>query len=728
MPGFGITTTAKVGKSSHSHGFFFDEERGGLTTVDHRHSHNIRVLLNEEALLNGMGEQVMDAQGQPSIRLVPSYIVDPDPEDGHTHELMPAPDSNLKDKRKEEEIVDHLLGLYDEATSLEKTSRDRGHESINFVNGKQWDEDVKSRLEREGRPAVTVNITRPRINLLCGYQQQNRTDIVYRPVEGGDQFTADIFTNLVKNIQERSDYHFEESSAFRDAAVPGRGILVVDENYDKNPEGDLYIRRVPWDSILYGPHDRADLSDCEVEIRTRWLTERQAKRMFPEYEDRVQKLFPSDPQGRNGGQPYRQQKGRQYEMAMKENKFVHRDLLDVLKKQVRLLEIYEKEYYRFHVAYEPGTNQFYRLDGKWSSRRIRSLETIGGVTVIPRTTYRIRKYVLLCDILVDDFYPDLPVEEFTSFPIYCYKEGDEFCGLVEDVKDAQRELNKKSSQIMDTMNRMSGSGYLYDDETFPSKTDEDRFRKNAGKPGFVGKVRDLNRPPLPLQPTSYPGGAERALEISQRQIYEIMNISAEPGVTNRDSGKAIQERRFQALVGNNHIFDNLAQVKKRLGRHLIHRIQALYTPERVIRILRSDPNATFGKEQATLDQFTDEQIITALTQGQVTDYDVVVDEAASNPTRRMANFESWANLRMHGVPVPDDLLVEMSDLPNKEIAIQRFQQQAQAAAAGEQGKQQAEIIKTLIAALSKQGMLPPEVISSLGGGQPQQALGPGQGM
>ena len=46
-----------------------------------------------------------------------------------------------------------------------------------FYAGNQWSAQDLAKLEREGRPALTINLILPIINLLSGIQRQGRQDV-----------------------------------------------------------------------------------------------------------------------------------------------------------------------------------------------------------------------------------------------------------------------------------------------------------------------------------------------------------------------------------------------------------------------------------------------------------------------------------------------------------------------------------------------------------------------
>ena len=76
---------------------------------------------------------------------------------------------------------------------------------------------------------------------------------------------------------------------------------------------------------------------------------------------------------------------------------------------------------------------------------------------------------------------------------------------------------------------------------------------------------------------------------------------------------------------------------------------------------------------------------------------MAVGEADHNPTTRHANFMVWSDAAGKGMPIPATMLVDMSDLPNKELAKEQIQEEIDRQRALQESKQQTEIQKTVIA-------------------------------
>jgi len=60
------------------------------------------------------------------------------------------------------------------------------------------------------------------------------------------------------------------------------------------------------------------------------------------------------------------------------------------------------------------------------------------------------------------------------------------------------------------------------------------------------------------------------------------------------------------------------------------------------------------------------------------------------PTIRMANLEVLMNMANAGLPIPIDVIIENSDIPNKDEIVQRVREEAKRVAEEEQKQPQAK--------------------------------------
>jgi hypothetical protein len=647
--------------------------------------------------------------------------------DGHTHEGVEDPRSAPLDEEKppgeETEVVSDVIRLFKTAREIEWEGRKDSTESEGFYSGEgQWDKTVKKALEDASRAALTLNEIESKIDLLSGYQRQNRSDIKYLPVEEGDQRVVDVLNTLTANILDQCNYEHEETAIFEDGLIAGRGFFHVFVDYDKNPEGEIVVEHFPWDDVYLGPHRRADAKDLEYYVKAEWFSEAKLKQMFPEKIQELSRDMASllglkseplelQPQPDAYDAAFAGGEGRPAPLTPDP------DFVDVARKEFLLLECWRKEYESEPVTMVDKKVQSLR---DWTESDITGAKQFAKIT--ERKVDRIRVTLVAGTVLLKDEYSDLYGGKFPLIPYYAKKRGDKWWGKVEPAKDAQREINKRHSQIVDILNKAAAYGWFYDQNTFTDLGQEQKFKDHAGTPGFTLKVNDTQRPPLQIEGIKFPNEIAAMEEVSTVKLREIMNINPELlGInTKAESGLAQIEKKRQGLIGNEYLFDNLNLCKKQLGRLLIQLIRQTYTADRVLRVLggqsSKNPNMKIGQQPYGPDR--QQEIVGLLATSDLEKYDVAVSESAHSPTQRRANFVAWSELAGKGIPVPPMLLVQLSDLDNKEEVIAAIQAQMQAQMQMEEKKLQVELQKTMIA---KQPNPPP---AGPGKGPPPGSVAP----
>jgi hypothetical protein len=308
------------------------------------------------------------------------------------------------------------------------------------------------------------------------------------------------------------------------------------------------------------------------------------------------------------------------------------------------------------------------------------------------------------EVLLEDNYPSLAMQDFHIVPFYAKKRGDMFWGKVHSVKDPQREINKRHSQLTDIMNRQAAYGWFYDDTTFPTPAEVTNFKNNSSTPGFTQRVNSVKALPEKIEGAKVPTEIINLLQIESQSLREVLNINLEMegAASNAQSGIAILERKKQGLVGNEFLFDNFSIAKVKIGRLLVAMIQKFYSPERIMKIILNEsmktPVQIGGVPAEQIDMM---EIKKLLEKTDLTKQDVIVSESGWSPTTRIANFTMWAELAGKGAPVPMPFLIELSDLPEKDKMLEMFAQEAQKQQQTEDNKNQVEVIKTKIAADAK---------------------------
>lgn len=637
--------------------------------------------------------------------------------EAHSHEYGPYEVKETKKDETDEDIVDAVLQCYKEASDIEEKSRTSAYEAEDMFMGDQWDEATKAELKEQKRAAITANIIESKLDNISGYQRQNRTEIKFIPVEGGDQRVADILNYVVKDITEYCYYQREKTKTFDDQLIAGRGLFNIYADYEKNIRGDVIIERFPWDEVKFGPHEKEDLSDLDYLIKEKWYTIARLREMYP---DKASQLTPEMKYTETGST------ARSEDWDKRHSEFKETsgglNLINILKKQYKMLECWRKEYRRVFIAVNPEDEFVFNADG-WEKADTTAIKTIPGFKTIPRVTYRMRVTKIASEVVLEDEYPEMSVNDYGIVPAYAKKRRNHFWGKVKGVIDLQSVINKAFSQFVDILNRMATYGWFYDDETFHDPKEAKKFKKNSATPGFTQRVRDVNKPPRKEEGIKWPNELVDAIGLFNTTLKEILNINLEMiGQDTNASGVALRQKIIQQLLGNDFVFDNMSFAEKKIGRMLISYIRDLYTPERIWRILvnqsfkdRQNPVKVGGRgiafepqqiQQAIEGQepqlpYSKQDIIELLKTTDLERHDVVVAESPASPSAMMSNLLALLEIAGKGVQIPPDVFLEFAPIPQKEKIMQRIQQAMQAQADAENKKYDTELKKAVIAQQGK---------------------------
>lgn len=668
--------------NKHSHIAYLREDGTGITSVDNGHFHDV---------VEGM-----------------TLVVD-----GHNHDILDEIGSKKKRKasEKDSDKVSDCIRLWREAASIEKQYIEDGEEAEKFYKGEQWDDDDVQSLDADDRAALSMNFIQAKMDFLSGYQRRNRQDVKLLPTGEEDSRVADMLTALIKNIMTQNNYEHEETLVFDDQTITGRGNFNVDMDFNDNVEGDIVIERFPWGNVKYGPHEKHDLSDCEYIVKERWYSVARCKQEWPDKAKDIGSRFDTLSALLKTTKTTTDYPGQNYVKDVEKEPVSLTFLgetIDIERKNILVLEVWRKEYERATVLVNQSENVYENIS-EWDSKDRAQANTMPGFSTVKKKTHSMRVTTVATDILLEDEYPDLATDDFHLTPVYAYRRSGSTWGKIKAAIDPQKEINKRTSQMVDILNRVAPYGWMYDAQTFVDALEEKNFKESASRPGFFAKVNDINSPPKLQEGIKFPSELANFAAQAQDNLSKIMNVTNDlQGVdSNAQSGTAIAYRQRQGLIGNEFLFDNLGLAKRRLVKLIIANIQKYYTPERIYRIL----SAASKREKLTLDvngqetpfeELDPQVVITLLTESDLTKYDVIISESAYSPSARYANFTLLLDAASKGIMIPPDVLIDLSDLPNKDKIKARMESMQAEQMQMENKKMDTEVQKAMIAAQSKQ--------------------------
>ncbi|MGG7037012.1 MAG: hypothetical protein ACI7YS_17730, partial [Flavobacterium sp.] len=154
--------------------------------------------------------------------------------------------------------------------------------------------DIYGNLPAFRRRQFNFNRIRRVVNMITGYQRQNRLQTVVTPVENSDQQTADQLSKALIWANNKAGTYEILSEAFEGAVTTGMNLLGVWMDYREDPiNGNIKIDNLSYNEYLIDPFfKKHDLSDCRFIWTRKWLSKTEIKSLLPGRENDLENIFP----------------------------------------------------------------------------------------------------------------------------------------------------------------------------------------------------------------------------------------------------------------------------------------------------------------------------------------------------------------------------------------------------------------------------------------------------
>ncbi len=539
------------------------------------------------------------------------------------------------------------------------------------ASGYTWSDDERKALIKEGREPLEFNILRRPLQFFSGYLRDNINEIIYSPVEGSDQKTADQFTKLSYYIWDKGQGFPVFLDACDEAFKSGIALCGIQMDYSKDfVNGDIKFFKRTYNSFYLDPtFESIDLSDCSFGITRDLIDKQYAKQLLPFVDPkfiddlsmgyRDDKFIQYHPEfttfSRNRNLIAYDQ---YYKRITKKRKFLvdmksafYRDITDRSSEEIQKLKL---AIHRFKEMRENADELEINPDDV-PEIEIRSVERSFIELNIMLNGQRV--YCGEDKTGVNQTYPFVP--------IICYMEpsiwmaSQRIQGIASCNWSAQRQFNKRHMKIIDMMDTSISTGFKYLIGSVADPTD----LQQSGQSKLIG-VDPENAPQGLDSVQELRGGSANPELIQYQQVLDQLTLTLsnvtesalgidEKGNT-QISGRLAQVRIAQGLRGNRKIFDNVETSQQVLGGLILKTLQNHYPPGKVERILAEKPTEQFYEQEF-------EQ------------YDAVIKEGVRSKSQKDAYYYELVNLKRDGiVDVPQAEIVRslsMAGLSDLEEAI-----------------------------------------------------------
>lgn len=567
-----------------------------------------------------------------------------------------------------------LKSFWQEASEKNLDYRKRATTSFHFLRGGeyQWDSADLSVLREEGRPAITFNVCKRIRRNLSGYQRQNKNDIKVLARRGGTAVVAQVIGEVIKYIEDTSNAAYTESRAFDDGISGAKGWIVLDIDYDDDPiNGDIKIKTGDPFAFWEDPNSKAyDLNeDAQYIFAEEWKFKEQIIADYPDKKDEIESATnvlshtdiqsiigtvagsdtpstdqsdmtkPSDPEGK-----------------------------DPERFRYRIKTCYWKHYEKRRFLIDFASGEVKPIDDGWWSKfksKLKSvLGTVESFSVVARTVPVLNYTRMIGDVELEHI--EDPFTGVTKFPwirfIADYQNGYPK-GEIEDIIPAQKETNKRYSQLLHHLNQSANSGWMSPSGAFGGvgcSTLED-VAKFGAKSGTHLIYDGTKGTPQRLQPVSLSEGHFRLATLGNDLIKIISGVNPDTlgeKVSSGDSGVAIGKRIEQGVTNTEEIYDNFRYTQKILGETILDflRHTDVISEDEMMAIVQE--SALEIKDPKTGQPIPFAEIHRQLKSRRVGKYGVMTNLSTSTMSAKIDSFNSLVEMVKAGIRLPDDLLIK----------------------------------------------------------------------
>jgi len=557
---------------------------------------------------------------------------------------------------KETDKIKKMDSWFKDAEEADTDWAARAKEDRDFYWSRQWAEEDKNKLTSQGRPVLTFNEIKPAVNLVSGIQRQNRTDIKVLS-RTGDTHVGQVFSALIKEIEDQSNAEFEYSRQFLDGIIEGKGFLVFGVEYDKDIiNGDITIQREKPGRVKVDPSsEKYDISDAEYTIVESWHTKEKLKLQYPDKKEELS-LMKVRQGDTAAGKAVRDTGDYKGESRTLEGKDLDKNKIRAKTCWHRTFESKEFLYCSETGEIKENTEKDKRAVYEW--KRVQKKNGRTWISVDNIVLPRLHCAIYAGDVMLQDVTD--PIGKMTTIPVvpfFAYWDGDNCQGMVADLKDPQREVNKRHSQYLHLLNTSANSPWIMEEGSVP---DESVYRNHGATPGQLLKYNkglDPAKIPHRMQAETPSQGHILAEKLGEDFIKKISNVNADlmgQMSSGGEPGIVVNARQRQGILGLEPLNDNFRYTRKLTGQLLIEMIQKgrTYDADEIITII--------GRAGIEMKADIDE-ILNGINSGR---HDAVVDMAVSTPTVRLANYYSLVEAVRAGVQIPPEMLLEANpDIP-----------------------------------------------------------------
>jgi hypothetical protein len=548
-----------------------------------------------------------------------------------------------------ESFLKEMREFYDNAINADDHNRRAMVEDIEFTYGEQWDNVVRARREKAGKPVLSKNNLPAYVGQVVNNRLLNETEIRVYPDKGGTKEIAEVRQGIIKSIYKNSMADFARDEANKYQVIGGMGAFHLCLEYagDDVFEQDIKIKAVA--DPLAAVKDEMSVDPTGADAERAWVAD-----------DLPSKVY-------KARYPWAAEVDFATAQYVGNVEWFSQDTVKVVM-YWRMVE----EGTKTLVLLKDGTTHQPKDDTE-----LQLALQAGIVATRPDGSPYVREvpnrfcqgYLCSGNAILEGPY-NLPISRVPVFfvPGWELRNGAKVFrwGLVRFLKDSVRLNNYYRSVIAEGLVAAPRNKWVSTKDAISGYEKDWRDSHLSDNPLLI--YNSEGTVPQRIPPTPMDAGLLQQAAAAEQDIRDISNIhEATLGQkSNEVSGKAIQERQAMADLGSYHYRDRMRMADEECAKVINELIPTVYDTMRVIVIMGADNKAA----EVVLNDPTNPN--SDVTIGK---YGVSVSTGPSTITKRQLAAEqmmAFVNAVPQSAAGVMDLVAEAQDWPDAQEFARRF--------------------------------------------------------
>lgn len=578
-------------------------------------------------------------------------------------------DAKLRDIRKRfEETCDHHAKAHAEAH--------RAQQFFHNTEGEgQWDPKDIEYLRDQGRPVLSFNIVKPKVDVMLGmYADSQRRPVVSSSSEKS-RVVADVIDLVKEQVLQDARYERKAARQFRTGVIAGECSIQVEVVPSSKGKDWIQINlhrlqayEQGWDPASLEP----DRSDARFVFWDRWFSKHDFEREYPQFAKEFDALMAK---GASDGRAFDDANLGEMGLENVDLRDDYRDdgrshyYADRRKNQIRVIRYEYKEWVPAWFVTDETTGKRMEVAQEQADNAQLAADVYGLAVSVEKTDVeRVRVCEFIGSTILAEYDSAGPFDGFSIVPfVYMIDEekGTAY-GFVRNLFDPQQELNKSKSLEIEYVAQGASAGVLAEKDAI---TNMDQFRTELRRPGGIAIVEKGKmaqgaielRPPQPPPPavlTRAQGAVELLTEISG-----IPSASTLTPAEQAQAGVTVAIRYNKSRQSVQDPFSNFEDSQREVVRRVVESITRSMPDSQIQTILGNDDRFVIqGGRLIETEEGPQGQRVPK-TQADLRmlrdmDWRLEFEHTTENSTLRMMQLQMWLELKQAGLPVDPELVVE----------------------------------------------------------------------